>query len=85
MQSETLKLDQPYSLTKDKEIFIALYPNTNNKNLARLFNRSVSRIQVFAIQCKIRKSPGYMEKLSGRFTDGHIPANKGINCWNSAF
>jgi len=56
-----------------------LYPEFNNKELAGIFNQSVSSIQAWACKLKLNKSDAFWRsKDSGRFKPGHTPANKGI-------
>lgn len=61
-------IQQPWT-PKELEQLRALYPSTNNEDIALVINRSTSAIAHKAHRLKLRKSASFLEsKLSGRFT-----------------
>lgn len=56
-----------------------LYPEFSNRELAKVFDRSVSTIQTWACRLKLSKSDAFWRSNdSGRYMPGNVPANKGI-------
>lgn len=64
---------------EEHNTFVKLYPNTSNKEIARILGKSKTAISVRANVWKLKKSEAFMSeaKNNGRFDKGHIPFTKG--------
>lgn len=64
---------------EDKKALAALYPDTSNEVLGRVFGRPPKAIGLMARSLGVRKSERYMAEEVPRIKPGQAPWNKGIS------
>lgn len=70
---------KPWS-PEDLAALAKMYPDTDNRTLARIFRRSLSSIKNAAVNNELKKSDAYLEREKpGQFKSGHPTWNKGTH------